>query len=281
MPLDTATDTFVRTALYTDIEHWARNSDLPILAVIGPAGSGKTENVRKVLSEMDVPVTWIPSTYGVNLESLLGHWTLADGETRFVPGLLYEGLSTPRCHLVLDDAHNLAASLQLLNPIGDSVREITCAALGQRIPVAEGVRAILILNPPSPSLPSWEQHKQSLCEQTRDRAVVIDVRSGLTREDQLAIAERHWPEGQPREHLKGIVEVVCNLQTNGVLTTYVPSVRALLIFCSLLRDGATLGSAYARAIANKYLDPEERTAAVAAFQARFDLDPDEGETGDS
>jgi hypothetical protein len=191
--------------------------------------------------------------------------------------LLYEGLTTPGCHLVLDDAHNLAAALQMLNPVGDSVREITCAALGQRVRVAEGVRAILILNPPSPSLPSWEQHKQQLCEQTRDRAVFIDAKRGLTRNDQLAIAERHWPEDRPREDLEAIVDVVLNLQTNGVLTTYIPSVRALVLFCALLRDGATLGSAYMAAIGNKYLDLEERAAAVAAFHARFDFDPEENE----
>jgi MoxR-like ATPase len=271
---------YVETELHRRVEHWLRYGVPPILILYSPPGCGKTITARHVLAAHaeEFPVVWLPATWGASLETMLGFWELRGGETVFIEGELLRGLTTENCIIVIDDAHTVAAELQLLNGIGDVTREVTCASLGRKIEIANGVRLILIANPPSPDLPPWERARWELPEQTRDRARMIELKEGLSREDELAIAELYFPEGHPKEALEGMVEVVRNLRQNGVLHSYTPSVRSLVMWCQLLEQGLSLGEAYLEAVAAKFLQPEEFAAAVEIFQAKFDIDPLESST---
>jgi MoxR-like ATPase len=274
----TTQERYVETELHRRVEHWLQYGVPPILILYGPPGCGKTTTMRYLLLAAQAdqfPVVWLPATWGASLETMLGFWELRGGETVFVEGELLQGLTTENCVIVIDDAHTVATELQLLNGVGDVTREVTCASLGRKIAVAAGVRLALLANPPAPDLPPWERTKWELPEQMRDRARMIELKDGLPREDELAIAALHFPKSHPQEALEGMVDIVRNLRQNGVLYSYTPSVRSLVMWCQLMEQGLSLGEAYLEAVANKFLKPEEYAAAVEAFQAKFDVDPTE------
>jgi len=266
-----AAEVYVETSLHRRIVDWfSHGCDPAILIVLGLAGIGKTYTLRYI-SKLFPERTFffIPATWGQNLEHLIGYWELKDGQTRFVPGDLYKGLTTPNAVIVLDDAHCVAADLQLLNGLGDSSREFVCTALGRKLAIAPGVRLVLLANASPAGLPPWEAQRWDIPLQIRDRAAMLELSSGLSRDDEARILEQYWPSSQPREAMTALLELAWNLRTNQVLETYVPSIRALIVAAILLRDGRGVADAYAEAIANKYVNPAERAAALEAFNAKF------------
>ena len=273
---------YVETELHRRVEHWLQHGIPPILILYGPPGCGKTTTMRHLLlgEQADqLPVVWLPATWGASLETMMGFWELRPGQgTVFIEGELFQGLTTENCVIVIDDAHTVATELQLLNGVGDVTREVTCASLGRKIEIATGVRLVLVANPPAPDLPPWERTRWELPEQIRDRARMIELKDGLPREDELAIAGLHFPQSHPQEVLEGMVDLVRNLRQNGVLYSYTPSVRSLVMWCQLMEQGLSLGEAYLEAVANKFLKPEEYAAAIESFQAKFDVDPTESST---
>lgn len=266
-----ANEVYVETSLHRRIVEWFKHGcDPAILIVSGLAGIGKTYTLRFISTLFpERTFYFIPATWGQNLENLLGYWELKDGQTRFVPGDLLTGLTTPNAIIVLDDAHCVATDLQLLNGLGDSSREFVCTALGRKLAIAPGVRLVLLANAAPAGLPPWEAQKWEIPIQIRDRSAMLEMSAGLSREDETKILERYWPSAQPREAMQALLELAWNLRSNQVLESYAPSIRALIIAAVLLRDGRGLAEAYGEAIANKYVNAEERAAATEAFNAKF------------
>ena len=264
---------YIETAIHRRILNWFRHGcDPSILILLGPAGIGKTftlRYMRKLFPERSFFI--IPATFGQNLEHLFGYWLLDEtGKTTFVEGDLLKGLTTPNAVILIDDAMCVAGDLMLLNGLGDSSRTFVCPPLGRTMPIADGVVLVLAANPAPPDLPPWEAQKWEIPVQIRDRAVMIELSEGLALEDERRILEQHWPESHPREVLEGLLEVVHNLRTNGVLYSYTPSIRSLIIAAVLLSDGRSLSEAFREGIGDKYIDPMERAAAREAFDAKFD-----------
>lgn len=264
-------DLYVETELHRRILDWLlHGGNPPILIVYGPAGVGKTFTLRQILKRyVNMPLFFIPATWGQSLEYLMGYWLLKDNETIFVEGDLMKGLTTEGSVICIDDAHCVAQNLQLLNGVGDSSREFVCTTLGRTLPVADGVKLVLLANPPAPGLAPWEAQKWLLPEQIRDRAVMIELSAGLSREDELAILKLHWPESHPEEARDGLLDVARNLRTNQVLQSYTPSVRSMIITATLVKQGRTLVEAFMEGIANKYIEKSEKAAAMEAFEAKF------------
>jgi hypothetical protein len=266
-----ANEVYVETSLHRRIVEWFKHGcDPAILIVSGLAGIGKTYTLRFISTLFpERTFYFIPATFGQNLENLLGYWELKDGQTRFVPGDLLTGLTTPNAIIVLDDAHCVSADLQLLNGLGDCSREFVCTALGRKLAIAPGVRLVLLANAAPSGLPPWEAQKWEIPVQIRDRSAMLEMSAGLSREDETKILERYWPSAQPREAMLGLLELAWNLRSNQVLESYAPSIRSLIIAAVLLRDGRGLAEAYGEAIANKYVNAAERAAAIEAFSAKF------------
>jgi len=264
---------FVPTELFHRIMAWFRHGCFPpILVIVGPAGIGKTYTVRHVAHELsDIPFFFLPATWRQSLENLMGYWELRDGQTQFTQGDLLKGLSTEGACICIDDAHCLSQDLQLLNGVGDTSREVVCAALGRKVSVAPNVKLILLANPvPATGIAPWEAQKWEIPIQIRDRSLMIELSEGLSVDDERAILSEHWPEGHPAEVMDGLLEVCRNLRTNQVLQSFVPSIRSLIITASELRHGASLSAAFEYGISNKYSDRSERAAAIEAFDAKFD-----------
>lgn len=274
-----ATEVFVETALYRRVTDWfLHGCDPSILILIGLAGIGKTYTLRRIASLFpNRRFFFLNATWGQNLDLLMGYWELVDGKTRFVPGDLLTGLTTEDAVIVIDDAHCIAEYLQLLNGLGDASREFVCAALGRRLEIAPGVKLVLACNSPPTQLPPWEAQKWSIPIQIRDRAVVLELSSGLSHEDEERILAAYWPTGHPKEAMHGLLEVAWNLRSNQVLESYSPSIRALIVAAVLVRDGRGLLDAFCEGISNKYTDGSERAAAIEAFRAKFGS-PDSGST---
>lgn len=273
--------TFVRTKLFKRILHFLTRTTLPMLLVIGNIGVGKSRCVRAALAEADCPTCWIPVFRTIDLDQLFGHYTKIGDNIVFQPGLLMDAIKTPDCVIILDDCHSIADtdSLQLLNPIGDPgdpVRKLVCSMLGKDVEIAENVRIILIANEPSEGTPQWERYRSEIPSQLRDRSVVLDVREGLSQAEQLSIAKKYWPASSPRHEMENVVELVAHLQDSG-FTTYTPSLRALLQIAELRRADLSLEDAFMSAVASKYSDSGERSAALAAYDAKFNEDLTEAE----
>lgn len=272
---------YIQTELDRKVEHWLIHGSPPILILIGPSGVGKTITVCKVLDRHpELPKAEIYATWGARLEEFFGTWQLRPGpkgaETHFVEGVLLKGLKTKDCVIRIEDAHTIAPDLQLLNGVGDLTRKVSCPPLGCEVHVAEGVRLIITANPAPTDLPPWERARWEIPEQIRSRAQVVDPEVVLTKEDWEAIASLHWSEGHPKELLEGLIEVTWNLRGSGVLRSYTPSVRDLVMICQLIAQGLSLGTAFIEGLANKFIQREEREAAIEAFRAKFDVDPIEG-----
>ena len=264
---------FVRTELFHRVMAWFRHGCFPsILVIVGPAGIGKTYTVRHIAHELsDIPFFFLPATWRQSLENLMGYWELRDGQTQFTQGDLLKGLSTEGACICIDDAHCLSQDLQLLNGVGDISREVVCAALGRRVPVAPSVKLILLANPiPASGIAPWEAQKWEIPIQIRDRSLMIELSESLSVDDERAILSEHWPEGHPTEVMDGLLEVCRNLRANQVLQSFAPSIRSLIITASELRHGASLSAAFEYGISNKYTDRSERAAAIEAFDAKFD-----------
>lgn len=268
-----ASEPYVRTDLDGRVESFLSHSAPAMLAVIGPAGLGKSLTVRKVLERSSLPSVLLPAATGQSLDDMFGVWTLRNGETKFVEGALLRGLKTPDCVIVLDDAHVLAQGLQLLNGIGDQTRCVSFSAQGDALDVADGVRLVIIANPPPATLPPWEAHRWQIPEQTRSRCRLIRLDHGLSYEDELAVAAAHWPGDHPAELLEGLVEIARNLRDNGVTGGYTPSLRDLAMIGHLLSQGHSLGEAFAEGLAHKYLQLADREAAIESFRGKFGFDP--------
>ena len=276
MSLAIAQELYVETELHRWFLDWLIHGGIPpILIVYGPAGVGKTYTIRQILKRyVNMPLFFIPATWGQSLEHLMGYWQLKDNETVFVEGDLLRGLTTEGSVICIDDAHCVAQNLQLLNGVGDSSREFVCTALGRTFPVASGVKLVLLANPPAPGLAPWEAQKWLLPEQIRDRAVMIELATGLSRDDERAILKLHWPESHPEEVLDGLLDVARNLRTNQVLESYTPSIRSMIITATRVKQGRTLVEAFMEGIANKYIEKSERAAAMEAFEAKFNYAED-------
>lgn len=266
---------FVKTGLYWRIKSWVQHGVPSILILYGPPGCGKTETMRQVVMEYSGKAFWITATRATNLEALFGHWELRGGETVFVPGELFEALQTRGALIVIDDAHLVAPDLQLLNGLGDSTRRVTVPVLSKTIEIAEGVKLVLIANPPPRTVASWERDQWIIPEQIRDRARVIRVDQGLTPDEELRIAYQAFPR-ESEALVEHVVELARNLRKNGVLSSFTPSLRSILMLGGLLRQGLSLGEAYLEAIAYKFDDPDEFAVAVEAFKAKFGTDPRDG-----
>jgi MoxR-like ATPase len=266
-----ASEVYVETALHRRVVEWFLHScDPSILILIGMAGIGKTYTLRHIAALFpDRRFFFVPSTWGQNLEHLMGYWELKDGQTRFVPGDLLIGLTTENAVIVIDDAHCVAQDLQLMNGLGDSSREFVCSALGKKMQIAPGVKLVLACNNPPSQLPPWEAQKWDIPIQIRDRAAVLELSSGLSHEDEEKILAAYWPANHPQEVMQALLEVAWNLRTNQVLESYAPSIRALIITAVLLRDGRGLADAFAESVANKYTNASERAAATEACNAKF------------
>ncbi len=262
--------------LFRKVRAWVAWGDPPILILYGPPGVGKTESVLQAAAQHGSLVVWIAATRTTSLELLLGFWELRNGQTVFVEGELLRGLKTPNALIVIDDAHLVAPELQMFNGLGDSTRLITVPTLGRTERIADGVRLVLIANPPPRTVASWDRDKWIVPEQIRDRARVIDAGHGLTAEEEFAIARLRFPADQPDEVVRALVELVRNLRSNGVLTSYPVSLRSVLIVGKLLAQGCPLGEAYLEAIANKFVDQAEYAVAIEAFIAKFGVDPRDG-----
>jgi len=270
---------YVETSLGRRIEHWTRHREPPILILLGPPGCGKTFTVVHVLEALSDELTymWIPATWEASLESMLGVWELVDGQTRFSEGDLLTGLTTNNCITIIDDSHTIAGQLQLLNGFADGKRQISCPALGKRLALSETARLVLIANPPSADAPQWERTRWEIPEQIRDRARMIELSSGLSREEEERIVRANWPEdSHPEDVFQGLMDVVGNLRSAALITSYTPSIRSMVMLCTLLHQGLSLGDAFLEAIGNKFLRADERAIAIDAFAARFDEDPTEG-----
>lgn len=276
MPLATAQELYVETELHRWILDWLiHGGNPPILIVYGPAGVGKTYTLRQILKRyVSMPLFFIPATWGQSFEQMMGFWQLKDRETVFVEGDLLKGLTTEGSVICIDDAHCVAQDLQLLNGVGDSSREFVCTAQGRTLRVASGVKLVLLANPPAPNLAPWEAQKWLLPEQIRDRAVMIELSTGLSRDDERAILKLHWPATHPEEAMDGLLDVVRNLRTNHVLGSYTPSIRSMIIAATRVKQGRTLVEAFMEAIANKYLEKSEKAAAMEAFEAKFNYAED-------
>lgn len=266
---------FVKTGLYWRIKSWVQHGVPSILILYGPPGCGKTETMRQVVMEYPGKAFWITATRATNLEALFGHWELRGSETVFVPGELFEALQTRGALIVIDDAHLVAPDLQLLNGLGDSTRRVTVPVLSKTIEIAEGVKLVLIANPPPRTVASWERDQWIIPEQIRDRARVIRVDQGLTPDEELRIAYQVFPR-ESEALVEHVVELARNLRKNGVLSSFTPSLRSILMLGNLLRQGLSLGEAYLEAIAYKFDDPDEFAVAVEAFKAKFGTDPRDG-----
>lgn len=265
---------YVPTALDKRIEHWLTHSCPPFLIIIGPPGYGKSLTMSKVLERHEFPYEWISATRGSILLHYLGYWRLAGGETQWVEGQLLQGLMKEDCVIVFDDIHTIAQDTQILNGVGDHTRRISIPELGLSVDVASGVRIVFIANPPPSGLAPWERIKWELPEQIRGRARMISLtEAGLSHEEERAIALLHWSADHRVELFDGLLEVTRNLRNNGLLQSYTPSVRDLVIACQLLAQGESIGTAFLEAIANKYLLKDERQAAIEAFRAKLGIDP--------
>lgn len=273
---------FIETGLYRRLVAWAEIGDPPILLLMGRPGSGKTEAARHVAERYIGDVFWIAATQASRLELMFGFWELratsTGTETVFTKGDLMKGLETPNALVVIDDAHLVAPDLQLLNGVGDSTRRFTVHSLGQTFPVAEGVRVLIIANPPPANIAAWDRDKFVIPEQIRDRAIVIIADDNLTFEEELEIAGVYFPDSCPPETREGVVEIVRNLRTNDVLSTYAPSLRSVVIMGTLVSQGVSLERAFLEAVANKFASQDEQAVAIEAYKARFGIDP-KGEMG--
>lgn len=266
---------FIETAVYKKILRWAAHGDPSILILYGPPGNGKTVTMQHLADVYSGQTFWITATRGTSLELLLGHWELRGGETVFVEGELLRGLTTADGLVIIDDAHLVAPELQTLNGVGDSTRRFTVPALSQTLEIAEGVRLVLIANPPPRTVPSWERDRWLIPEQIRDRARLIRVDSDLTVEEEIAITQLYFPQDFPKEIMEGLVELARNLRLNTVLASYTPSLRAIVMVGKLLSQGLSLGEAYLEAIAYKFDDPDEYAVSIEAFTAKFGVEPRE------
>jgi len=270
---------FIETGLYRRLVNWAGIGEPPILLLMGRPGSGKTEAARHVAERYLDDVFWIPATQASRLELMFGFWELRASstgtETVFTKGDLMKGLETPNALVVIDDAHLVASDLQLLNGVGDSTRRFTVHSLGKTFPVAEGVRVLIIANPPSANIAAWERDKFVIPEQIRDRAIAIIADDNLTFEEELEIARVYFPDSCPPETREGVVEIIRNLRINNVLSTYVPSLRSVVIMGTLVSQGVSLERAFLEAAANKFASKDEQAVAIEAYKARFGIDPKE------
>ena len=269
---------YVETSLGGRIQHWLDHPEPPILILLGPPGCGKTFTALHLLKarETQGSYVWIPATWEASLESMLGVWELMDGETRFTKGDLLLGLSADRCVTVIDDAHTIAAQLQLLNGFADGERQISCPAIGKRLPLSGSARLVIVANPPPIDAPQWERARWEIPEQIRDRARMIELSRGLSREEEERVVRAHWPaETHPEDVFQGVLDVVGNLRSTALLTSYTPSIRSMVMLCTLLKQGLPLGEAYMESVGNKFLRADERAVAIQAFSGRFDMEPTE------
>ncbi len=269
---------YVETSLGGRILHWLDHPEPPILILLGPPGCGKTFTTLHLLKERRTEggYVWIPATWEASLESMLGVWELIDGQTRFTKGDLLLGLSTDHCVTVIDDAHTIAAQLQLLNGFADGERQISCPAIAKRLSLSDSARLVVIANPPPTDAPQWERARWEIPEQIRDRARMIELSNGLSRDEEERVVRAHWPaQTHPEDVFQGVLDVVGNLRSTPLLSSYTPSIRSMVMLCTLLTQGLSLGEAYMESVANKFLRADERAIAVQAFAGRFDMEPTE------
>lgn len=274
---------YVVTQLHSDIEHWVTNRFPPILTILSPPGAGKTTAVRRVceIHKDEFPYVVIPAVRGAHLSDFFGVWVLRDGQTVFQEGPLYKGLLQKNCIIVIDDAHTLGPDLQLFNSLGDGTGQMSCAELGVTLDIAPGVRLILVANPPSPDLPSWERSQWEIPEQILSRSRVLRLEHGLSVEDEKAIFKATWDAmglselGHPTSIREGMHEVMVHLRATPALGSCPPSVRDAVTFCHLLAQCLSVGQAFLQSIGYKPTSSEGRAAAVETFQAKFGFGPDE------
>ncbi len=115
--------------------------NIPIM-LIGMAGTGKTEILRQVSSELSKNLYFISFSAAINggRDVVIGTRELVHGETIFRPSLFLQAISDSNALVVLDEINRADyEAMNLLMNLLDGSQELYVSELGKPVKVADGV----------------------------------------------------------------------------------------------------------------------------------------------
>lgn len=81
-----STDHLFTKEVYETLALWWRLGKAEPLYISGPSGSGKTSTALQFAARLGLPVVTVTARARMDRRELIGHWTVAAGETRWVDG---------------------------------------------------------------------------------------------------------------------------------------------------------------------------------------------------
>lgn len=229
------------------------------VAAFGPTGSGKSLMAREFFAHLNTPVLRINMSDGVSEETLLGRLDLADGETRYIDGILVNAMENG-IPLICDEINAMRDNTQIaMFSAMDSGFVVLPDDANRVVRASPGFMVIGTYNPGY----AGTNEQNEAFRNRFSRSFAVDY---LPAEKELQVVQQQsgFMNNRVAQELVNLANDLRTLKANRKGITSDVSTRSIIHILMDLRDGFSIQEAIDESFLGKFTPREIETVKMTA-----------------